>query len=82
MSVKLFSNKPFESIKTVALDQGSRTSVALTKIILSMIGLSTQFQHVTMEQDYKETDADAVLLIGDRCMPSGMASFVHARPWL
>src|SRR5215831_14178958 len=33
-SVKLFSRVPLERIKTLALDEGSRTSVALVRILL------------------------------------------------
>src|SRR5436190_24165840 len=34
LSVTLFSRVPWEAIRTVALDEGSRTSAALTQIIL------------------------------------------------
>ncbi len=34
LSVKLFSRGPIESIRTLALDEGSRTSVALVRILL------------------------------------------------
>src|SRR3954470_23526408 len=33
-SVKLFSRVPIENIKTLALDEGSRTSIALARILL------------------------------------------------
>ena len=35
LSVKLFSRGPVESIRTLALDEGSRTSVALVRILLN-----------------------------------------------
>ncbi len=34
LSVKLFSREPVEQIRTLALDEGSRTSVALVRILL------------------------------------------------
>ena len=35
LSVKLFSRGPIEAIRTLALDEGSRTSVALVRILLA-----------------------------------------------
>jgi chorismate dehydratase len=76
LSVKLFSRGPVESIRTLALDEGSRTSVALTRILLhERYGLSPRLQPLPIERSLDDSDADAVLLIGDRAMHSPVGRF-------
>lgn len=71
MSVKLFSRVPLERIRTLALDEGSRTSVALVQILLhERFGLRPQLTHLPLGKSAGDTTADAVLLIGDRAMYS------------
>ncbi len=71
LSVKLFSRGPISSIRTLALDEGSRTSVALTRILLSeRHGIRPQLLPLPVNATLADTDADAVLLIGDRAMHS------------
>ena len=71
LSVKLFSRVPIESIRTLALDAGSRTSVALTQILLNeRYGLRPELQSLPLGASLADADADAVLLIGDRAMHS------------
>lgn len=68
-SVKLLSRRPLEEIRTVALDEGSRTSVALTKLLLQRkLGLRPEYSPLPMSADYKLSNTDAVLVIGDRAM--------------
>lgn len=68
-SVRLVSRVPVKRIRTLALDEGSRTSVALVKILLHELhGLSPQTVAMSMEQTPESVDADAVLIIGDRAM--------------
>ena len=68
-SVKLLSRRPLEEIRTVALDEGSRTSVALTKLLLQRkLGLRPEYSPLPMTADYKLSTTDAVLVIGDRAM--------------
>lgn len=68
-SVKLLSRKPLSNIRTLALDEGSRTSVALVQILLDRkFGILPEFQPLPIGHDINDTDADAVLLIGDRAM--------------
>ena len=65
-SVLLFSNVPFGEIKTVALDTSSRTSVALTNVILAdSFGLAPQFYNATPQPETMLRSCDAALLIGD-----------------
>ena len=76
LSVKLFSRGPIESIRTLALDEGSRTSVALTRILLQeRHGVTPQLERLPVENSLSDTQADAVLLIGDRAMHSPPGQF-------
>lgn len=69
-SVKLFSRVPFGQIRRLALDAGSRTSQALTRIWLeSRHGVRPSLiENLPMGVPVQESTADAVLLIGDRAM--------------
>lgn len=69
LSVKLYSRVPIEEIRTLALDEGSRTSVALTRILLKeRFGLSPETCHLPIGASADDVASDAVLLIGDRGM--------------
>jgi chorismate dehydratase len=71
LSVKLFSRVAPEEIRTLALDEGSRTSVALARILLSeRYGVRPQLEGLPVEAALEDTRADAVLLIGDRAIRS------------
>ncbi|OYP37979.1 menaquinone biosynthetic enzyme MqnA/MqnD family protein [Rhodopirellula sp. MGV] len=68
-SVRLVSRVPVNEIRTLALDEGSRTSAALVQVLLwQTYGLRPQTQVLPMEQAPERSDADAVLIIGDRAM--------------
>lgn len=68
-SVRLLSRVPVARIKRLALDEGSRTSVAMVSILLwEMFGLTPETIPLAMDQSPEATDADAILLIGDRAM--------------
>lgn len=69
LSVKVFSQVPFGAIRTLALDAGSRTSIALTTILLNrLFDIQPETQALSMDADAKQCQTDAVLLIGDRAM--------------
>lgn len=69
LSVKLFSRIPFASIRTLALDEGSRTSVAMVKILLrERFGIFPKTAALPLGLNLEHTDTDAVLLIGDRAI--------------
>jgi chorismate dehydratase len=79
LSVKLYSRRPAAEIRTLALDEGSRTSVALTRILLKeRYGLEPELVHLPVAATIGDTSADAVLLIGDRAIhsPPGRYHFV------
>ncbi len=71
LSVKLFSRVPLAQIGTLALDEGSRTSVALVRILLKQqFGLTPRLLPLPLGSSVREVAADAVLVIGDRAMHS------------
>lgn len=71
LSVKLFSRVPIEDIGTLALDEGSRTSVALVRILLQQqFGLAPRLETLPIGSSVGDSAADAVLVIGDRAMHS------------
>jgi chorismate dehydratase len=68
-SVRLVSRVPARNIKRLALDEGSRTSAALVRVLLwEMYGIRPQTTTLPLEQTPEAADADAVLIIGDRAM--------------
>ncbi|MEX2176708.1 MAG: menaquinone biosynthesis protein [Pirellulaceae bacterium] len=73
-SVKLLSRVPAAEIRTLALDEGSRTSAALVRILLAeRFGLSPALVPFPIDAQPEEVAADALLMIGDRAMhpPAG-----------
>lgn len=79
LSVTLFSRAPWPEIRRVALDVGSRTSAALTQILLrKRHGVRPELVPLPMDSDAENVDADAVLLIGDRAMRACLPGFAHA----
>src|SRR5436305_9601091 len=69
LSVTLFSRVPWPEIRSVALDEGSRTSAALTQILLrKKHGLRPRFEQLPIDTPAEDVATDAVLLIGDRAM--------------
>lgn len=78
LSVKLFSRVPMDRIRTLALDEGSRTSVALVQILLDeRFGLQPRLEPLPIGQALDDTQADAVLLIGDRAIHSPPGRFAE-----
>jgi chorismate dehydratase len=79
LSVTLFSRVPWTGIRRVALDEGSRTSAALTQLLLrNRHGIVPEVVELPMDSAAEEADADAVLLIGDRAMRACLPGFAHA----
>jgi chorismate dehydratase len=69
-SVKLFLRRPLEQVERVALDAGSRSGAALTRMVfvefLQRPAVSLREVEPTLEPT--KVDADAVLLIGDAAL--------------
>jgi chorismate dehydratase len=78
LSVKLFSRVPMNAVKTLALDEGSRTSAALVQILLKeRFGIRPKLESLSIGAGLNDTAADAVLLIGDRAIHSPAGRFVE-----
>ncbi|MFL5327338.1 MAG: menaquinone biosynthetic enzyme MqnA/MqnD family protein [Gemmataceae bacterium] len=79
LSVTLFSKVPWKEIRTVALDEGSRTSAALAQVILRRrYDVRPRFEHLPIDADPESVPTDAVLLIGDRAMHACLAGHPYA----
>src|SRR5262249_28123003 len=79
LSVTLFSRSPWVQIRRVALDAGSRTSAALTQILLRQRhGVHPEWVQLPLDAAAEDVDADAVLLIGDRAMRACLPGFTYA----
>jgi chorismate dehydratase len=77
MSVKLLSRVPLAQIRTLALDEGSRTSAALVRILLKeRFGLEPKLLPFPIDARPGAIAADALLMIGDRAMHPPAGEFV------
>lgn len=69
LSVKLYTRVPWGDIQTLALDEGSRTSATLARVILAeRHGVLPQLEPLPLDHRTEDTNADAILLIGDRAI--------------
>lgn len=72
MSVKVFFRTPPERVTSLAIDEGSRTSAALARILLAeRHGVHPRIEPLPIDAGLGDTRADAVLLIGDRALDRG-----------
>ncbi len=79
LSVKLLSRVPIAEIRTLALDEGSRTSAALIQILLwRRCGLRPERYALPLETRPEAVDTDAILLIGDRAIHAARDVFAFA----
>ena len=79
LSVTLFSRVPWADIRSVALDEGSRTSAALTQILLrGRHGVRPRVEPLPIDAVADDVATDAVLLIGDRAMRACLPGFAYA----
>ena len=79
-SVKLLCRRRPGDVRTLALDEGSRTSATLARLILrERYGVDPRTQPFGLDSQTTECDADAILMIGDRAMhpPPDAAGFVE-----
>jgi chorismate dehydratase len=68
-SVRVLFRVPPEHVKTLGTDEGSRTSVALSQVLLaSRYGLQPELVPFPIGTKPQDCPADAVLVIGDRAM--------------
>ncbi len=66
-SVKLYGRVPVERVRTLALDEGSRTSAALSLILFKeRFGITPEIAPLPIGAPLDDCSADAALMIGDR----------------
>jgi chorismate dehydratase len=82
MSVKLFFRTAPRRVARLAVDEGSRTSATLARILLAeRCGVLPEIEVLPIGSGLADTSADAILLIGDRAIepqtaaPAGGGSF-------
>ena len=76
MSVKLFFRTRPDRVVRLAVDEGSRPSATLARILLAQRhGIVPQVEVLPIGSGLDDTSADAVLLIGDRAIGSIRGSF-------
>lgn len=76
MSVKLFFRTKPQRVARLAVDEGSRTSATLARILLAeRFGVVPQVELLPIGSGLDDTAADAVLLIGDRAIGSQRGAF-------
>lgn len=69
LSVKLYSRVHPGAIRSLALDEGSRTSAALVQVMLwERYGVRPRLEKLPLGKGTRDAKTDAVLLIGDRAM--------------
>ena len=73
LSVTVFSRVPWGDIRSVSLDEGSRTSAALTKVLLDQPNIL--YRQLPIDVPADDVSTDAVLLIGDRAMKACLPGF-------
>lgn len=79
LSVKSLFRKPPAEIESLALDEGSRTSVALAQILLyDAYGVRPRLEVLPLGATPSDADADAVLVIGDRAIAPTPPEFCEA----
>lgn len=76
-SVLLVSQVPVREIRSVALDENSRTSAALVRILLAeRYGLAPELRPARADLDEMLAESDAALLIGDPALAVPRESYV------
>jgi chorismate dehydratase len=79
LSVKVLFRKPPGAVRTLALDEGSRTSAVLAQILLAgQQDLRPELELLPLGASPLESEADAVLVIGDRAIYAPSGGFCEA----
>lgn len=76
LSVTVFSRVPWHEMRSLALDEGSRTSAALLRVLLRCrFGVDPECRPLAMNEPAESVANDGVLLIGDRAMRADLPGF-------
>ena len=78
LSVKVMFRVPPAEVRTLALDEGSRTSVVLAQILLHKLHrVRPKLSTLPLGSEPEQVEADAVLVIGDRAICNDDSRFVE-----
>lgn len=86
-SVALYSRKPIAAIRTIAADSGSRTSVALLRVLCArVLGIDPAFEPMAPDADAMLARCDGALIIGDAALfldheAAGLHKFDLGEAW-
>lgn len=79
LSVKVLFRRPPAVVKSLALDEGSRTSAVLAQILLAdRFNVRPKLQLLPLASSPLDSTADAVLVIGDRAIRSPADGFCES----
>ena len=79
LSVKVLFRRPPAEVKSLALDEGSRTSAVLAQILLAdRFNVRPTLQLLPLASSPLDSTADAVLVIGDRAIRSPQEGFCES----
>lgn len=77
-SVKLISRVPMHEIRTLSLDEGSRTSAILSQVLLHhLCDVRPDKSPLPIDQDWWTVATDAAVVIGDRAMNAESEEFPY-----
>ena len=77
-SVQLLFRKPPHQVKTLALDEGSRTSAVLAQVLLrEHYNIRPHCQLLPIASEFRNCSADAVMVIGDRAMKINQQEYME-----
>jgi chorismate dehydratase len=78
LSVKVLFRVPPVEVRSLALDEGSRTSAVLAQVLLdATCGVRPELAVLPLGAGYEDATTDAVLLIGDRAIRDSRGEFVE-----
>ncbi len=81
-SVRIFFRKDPADVRRLAIDEGSRSSVALSKVLFhARFGTIPETQSLPIAASPETSQADAVLVIGDRAMHPERYRHCFATDW-
>lgn len=78
LSVKLLFRVPPAEVRSLAIDEGSRTSAIMSQILLAeLYDVRPVISELPIGSDPQSCETDAILIIGDRAMYSDDTQFVE-----
>jgi chorismate dehydratase len=79
LSVQVLFRCPPAEVRSLALDEGSRTSAVLAQILLAdMHGVRPRLETLPVDVSAQDSKADAVLVIGDRAIQASLEGFIES----